>query len=407
VTFTITIANESGTSFTDVVFTNTLPADFGESKSGFGELKFDPAMRTLTWTAKEILAKTTVTLQYTLAVSADALPPLYLTDTALLSATEMAEPAKASVSLLVAPADQQLSDIEKTDGNATGLNGKVQINILPSAITTNGRHAVAVKDMQATYPASDGQIWQAFQIQLLGESAVTDTVTATPNPAINTTETDEQISLQPVEAKFEQPVEITVSFDGLSDLSTLDAAYKPFLVTLDETSEVWVNVPIRINHEANTITAEVKHFSTWGAGIGSSFPQNGANIILFNSAYPDLFTGRARYSIPIWTPPGRNGMAPQLALTYSSGTADGILGDIQAPWTGMGWNVDTVEIVRKITNGACSPCGSGSYGYWNEFILTFNNFGGKLIPDAVTPGRYRTTDENLAYVQLHNFQLGI
>ena len=74
-------------------------------------------------------------------------------------------------------------------------------------------------------------------------------------------------------------------------------------------------------------------------------------------------------------------MAPNLALNYSSGTADGVLGDVQAPWTGMGWNVDSVEVARKITNGPCEPCGSGSYGYENEFILLFNGNGHELITE--------------------------
>ena len=101
-------------------------------------------------------------------------------------------------------------------------------------------------------------------------------------------------------------------------------------------------------------------------------------------------------------------MAPSLALTYSSSTVDGVVGDVQAPWVGMGWNIDTAEISRKITNGGCNPCNAhdGSYyGFEDKFILTFNGSGGELIPDGNT-GRYHTKNENFLYIQMHSARYG-
>ncbi|HKZ69614.1 MAG TPA: SpvB/TcaC N-terminal domain-containing protein, partial [Anaerolineales bacterium] len=220
-------------------------------------------------------------------------------------------------------------------------------------------------------------------------------------------ENDSYTRLTPAEAQFDKPVEMTISFDGLLDLATLGAEWEPVVVTLDEASGVWVRVPLKaIDSERNTVTVETTHFSTWGAGVGASFPQNGANVLLFDSARPDLFTGKSHFSIPIWTPPGRAGLAPSLGISYSSGMADGVLGDIQAPWIGMGWSVDSIEIARKITNGPCSPCGNGYYGYKNEFILTFQGIGGELIPDPGGNGRYHTKDQSFLYIQLHNVPLG-
>jgi hypothetical protein len=102
-------------------------------------------------------------------------------------------------------------------------------------------------------------------------------------------------------------------------------------------------------------------------------------------------------------------MQPDLALSYSSGSVDGVLGDVQAPWVGMGWSIDTAEIARKITNGACGTgCGvsGGSYGYENKFLLLLNGTGYELIPDTATAGRYHTKDESFLYIQLHNDALG-
>ncbi|MEK7325752.1 MAG: hypothetical protein AAB217_10905, partial [Chloroflexota bacterium] len=331
VIFTVVIANSGKTALTNAAFADTLPGDLAESKLGFGELVFDPLTRLLTWSAKEILPGATVTLQYTVTVSAEARPPLYLTDSALLTATELAEPVKGLASLLVSSLDRQLSDVAVTGDKANGLGNRVEIDVPPGALAEGGRHAIEVKDMLAVYPAKEGDIWTAFEIQLLADPAVVnataESLAASELAELSgvIAESDESISLQPVAAEFKQPVELTVSFNGLADLSTLDSAYEPYLVTLDEASGVWVRVPIEIDRAANTITTETAHFSTWGAGIGASFPQNGAGVLLFDSAKPELFTGRSHFSIPIWSPPGRSGMAPSLALSYTSGMADGVL----------------------------------------------------------------------------------
>ncbi|MEK7326766.1 MAG: hypothetical protein AAB217_16100, partial [Chloroflexota bacterium] len=85
----------------------------------------------------------------------------------------------------------------------------------------------------------------------------------------------------------------------------------------------------------------------------------------------------------------------------------GFVGNIQGGWAGLGWSVDTFQIARKITNGVCSPCGSGGvYGYRNEFILTFNGAGGEMIPDQTIAGRFYTKDQSFLYIQRHNFAIG-
>ena len=70
------------------------------------------------------------------------------------------------------------------------------------------------------------------------------------------------------------------------------------------------------------------------------------------------------------------------------------------------YGIDTAEITRKITNGGCEPCGGGSFGYKNEFVLLLNGTGYELIPDGTTPGRYHTKNESFLYIQLHNNNLG-
>ena len=258
-----------------------------------------------------------------------------------------------------------------------------------------------------------GSILEVNPLQPAVEGTVEETPTQTatleyegqtelPEEEAPVMEEDRVVELKPVQAEFEEPVDVTVSFANLTNLAELSADFTPYMVTLDENSGTWVQVPLKaIDPVANTVTVETTHFSTWGAGIGPAFPQNGANVLLFDNASPDLFSGRARFSLPIWTPAGRNGMAPSLSLSYSSGTVDGILGDVQAGWAGMGWNVDTVEIARKITNGSCTSCVNGSYGYENKFVLLFNGTGYELVQEGDS-GRYHTKSESFLYIQRHN-----
>jgi hypothetical protein len=61
-------------------------------------------------------------------------------------------------------------------------------------------------------------------------------------------------------------------------------------------------------------------------------------------------------------------MSPSVSLSYSSGGYNGVLGDVQAPWVGGGWNIDGTEIVRKITTI------NNAYGYENS-LYHLNNLG--------------------------------
>lgn len=58
---------------------------------------------------------------------------------------------------------------------------------------------------------------------------------------------------------------------------------------------------------------------------------------------PDLFTGTGNFTVPITLPPGRNGLQPDLRLSYSTGNGNGIFG--------LGWMLDIPGITRKTSHG--------------------------------------------------------
>lgn len=50
-------------------------------------------------------------------------------------------------------------------------------------------------------------------------------------------------------------------------------------------------------------------------------------------------SGAATYAIPIWTPPGPNGLTPSIALTYSSNAGNGL--------GGVGWNLAATSSISR------------------------------------------------------------
>jgi len=204
----------------------------------------------------------------------------------------------------------------------------------------------------------------------------------------------------PAEAAFSAPVFLEVNFDQVASLQEIPAGQEAYIATYYEESDIWVKVPILdLDYAGNTALVQTNHFSTWGAGLGASLPQNGTGALLFEQPYTSLFTGAAQYSIPVWTPPGRAGLSPDISLSYSSGTVNGVLGDVQAPWVGVGWNLDSAEIVRKITTS------STGYGYTNSFTLALNGAMYDLSRDEFLPNRYYVRQNSFLYIELHNYAL--
>ncbi|MBP6942300.1 MAG: VCBS repeat-containing protein, partial [Syntrophorhabdaceae bacterium] len=78
------------------------------------------------------------------------------------------------------------------------------------------------------------------------------------------------------------------------------------------------------------------------------------------------FAGTATAAIPIEVPPGRKGMAPKLALNYSSQQGSG--------WIGMGWTIDLGAIQRSTKRGT-------SYTT-NNYVAAINGSSAELVPRA-------------------------
>lgn len=85
---------------------------------------------------------------------------------------------------------------------------------------------------------------------------------------------------------------------------------------------------------------------------------------------PGVSGGSATYSIPIAVPPGRRGMAPSIALTYSSRAGNGA--------AGMGWSIAGLSSIHRCPQTVATDGNSRSVTYTNEDRLCLD--GQRLIP---------------------------
>lgn len=100
----------------------------------------------------------------------------------------------------------------------------------------------------------------------------------------------------------------------------------------------------------------------------------------------NLFTGAATYTYSIEVPPGTNGLAPSLSLTYNSHSARG-----RASWVGLGWEISPYYIQRNVNY---TPNGTSD----DEFNLVLNSNSYELIYNS-TEGRYHTKTESYLYIK--------
>ena len=89
--------------------------------------------------------------------------------------------------------------------------------------------------------------------------------------------------------------------------------------------------PVDVKETGSSMAA----MDTGGSSLSASF----SNPNIRNNP----FSGTAVYSIPIEVPPGRNGIAPNIALVYNSMAGNG--------WLGVGWNFDMGAIQRSTKFG--------------------------------------------------------
>ncbi|MEJ5310984.1 MAG: carbohydrate binding domain-containing protein, partial [Anaerolineae bacterium] len=174
--------------------------------------------------------------------------------------------------------------------------------------------------------------------------------------------------------RLAQPVMMTI------DLTGFPVWLEPFLV--HRTNDKSETLPSQYDPNTQQLTAQVPGFSDVTVYGDSKFPKDGTRYLLTNLADVSPFSGAATYSYALDVPAGRNGMQPQLSLTYNSARLNAVMGVVQSSEVGSGWGLDgLVEIIRPITSRKhcwteCSIWGCGEqceseirWGYGGTFQL--------------------------------------
>jgi RHS repeat-associated protein/uncharacterized repeat protein (TIGR01451 family) len=392
ITLTAIIKNNSSQPIYDLVYSDALEDGFSYLSSSSGLATFSPASKEVSAEISSLNPGEEITIEYRVSIADNdkkADQARVWVHFAELQVGGSKSPLKAKATLRIGETDPAAeSRLEYLDINGGWVDlDEISVYFPQSAVLHQG---VVVQSKEEKDPRGPEQ---QFTLRLFQTERFVKEAGKIKEQKVKVNKRWENA--------FLTPVFLEIEMDGFVDLNNIPAGKEPYVATYDAEHDVWVKVPIlAVDLESNRVTVKAKHFSTWGAGLGDSLPQNGANVLLFDQPYTSLFTGSSRYAISIWTPPGRQGMQPDITLSYSSATVDGVLGDVQSPWVGAGWNIDGIEIVRKITTD------QNGYGYENDFSLTLNGVLYELIRDDYHPNRYYTERGSFLYIERHNHVLG-
>ncbi|MCL5961090.1 MAG: hypothetical protein M1358_17590, partial [Chloroflexi bacterium] len=141
--------------------------------------------------------------------------------------------------------------------------------------------------------------------------------------------------------RFAKPVTVTLHYT-----ESLPSAYNPLSLKLDyfdEVAKTWVPLSTIVDVKARTVSATTNHFTEFALEGVLLFP------IGLDRAQVGLYTGASTFEYPLDVPPGTNGLAPKLSLSYNSGGADSTSKAGAVPWVGLGWSLDlgSVRLVKK------------------------------------------------------------
>jgi YD repeat-containing protein len=183
---------------------------------------------------------------------------------------------------------------------------------------------------------------------------------------------------------FQKQVRLVVDMrDYGLDLTEVGGYFYLAYEDVDEPG-TWLEVPLTTYDKTGLISADVDHFSNWQAGWRPE-----AWALEWKPPVVNEFTGSASYQYPFQLPPGRNGLQPELSLSYSSASLRGAIRQVSFGTVATGWSLSDISITRTgIKNGETW------WSFPNTFRLTINGVGGRLI-QVGTEGdatRYRVED---------------
>jgi YD repeat-containing protein len=279
--------------------------------------------------------------------------------------------------------------IDQLGGRFSGADGRVKVDFPPGALPGEASVSAKVKT-QRVEPRGQARTGEAIArggVLLQFSLEARDTAASAE---IHT---------------FAQPAILSVDLRGLVDAGGLPAGQHLYLayVVDPETGET-EDVEAAYDEETGLLTAEVTHFSEWEIGVVSE-----GWMPILTPPVPDLFSGAAVYRYPLQAPPGRNGLQPDLALSYNSRRID-TLKDTEGADSGvvaLGWSLDGIpEITRYHLIKECFD--HVCVNVREEFTLAIDGASYDLRPAAAGQlcGQYFADGAPGLYVERRNAACG-
>ncbi|MBC7250776.1 MAG: PKD domain-containing protein, partial [Anaerolineae bacterium] len=353
ITYTVWLTNRGSGPVSGAVVTDTLPLEVALITTTIEGASYLSETHQVVWQPGPIAGGQTVSLTLPAEMRWEVQAGQAVVNEATLTRVGSESQTITATTLITASQVTQ-GEITPAGGSLTTADGRIAVDFPAGAVT----ETVTVQITSYTEePRLNGDLgmFLRFDLEVLGREGI----------------------------EFTPTVTLTLDVTGLIEWPLLDGRE----LRLDYLHPDGTRDPMVyevIEGESLLLQADLEHFSMVGAWIKPQDMVSGWSL-LFNDAQVSLFSGAATYNYPIDVPPGRRGVQPTLNLSYNSKRVDGIRTWIQGDWVGLGWSIDTVEIVRHVEKRG------HVMGYENKFTLLINGSGYRLVKVDGPPqgGRYR------------------
>jgi RHS repeat-associated protein len=180
--------------------------------------------------------------------------------------------------------------------------------------------------------------------------------------------------------QFQKPVRLVADLRLALAILNLNPAYSDFFLAYrnPDNPNQWYEAPVIVHQQAGLLSAEIGHFSEWAAGVQPERWQPG-----WTRPYVSEFSGAAVYQYPIEVPPGRNGLQPDVTLSYNSRAIDGLIHNPEDGDLAPGWSLGDISVVR-VGVKVEYEYGVPRLHHYDRFHLVINGTGYPLHPVGST-----------------------
>ena len=293
-------------------------------------------------------------------------------------------PSDAEVSVVAVESDSQADTPVDSEKDSLVIMGNEEVGVFVEEQTFSEDVTLEFTELDVPVPVSTITTSLSADTEMpLPPLTATNTIS---NPVGNLVLARFQLEMvatatEQIIPTFEKPIRIVVDLRALTQ--DLNPVYSDFYLAYQDKTDptLWHDVPLTVYQEDGLISADVLHFSNWAAGVR---PQRWNPT--WSPPSVSAFSGAATYSYPIEVPPGRNGLQPNVALSYNSRAVDGLIHDPERGAIGTGWSLAEIKIVRVGVKLRFDAGNLPETYHPDKFRLVFNGSGHELYPVGSTSG---------------------